>query len=249
MFRKIIYTFWSFAVLAANLKNPQALLGYFLRKPVRLDMRNGLKFFTRQPLDSIVIKETIIDDSYRFFSLKKPINFIIDIGGAVGDSALFLAKKFTSAKILVFEPLPDQYQLLLKNIKLNNVFNIIPYQLAVGTKKKYHLYLSPSHVHASTVKNSRAVDQILVKGNRLDKFVTRQVDLLKIDCEGAEIDILWSITPAKMKLVKRVVAEYHNHIIPNEDKKIAAILKKYGFTVSQEKNPIVPTTGYVFGVK
>lgn len=249
MFRKIIYAFWSFAVLAVNLKNPLALFGYFLKQQVRLDLKNGLKFFTWQPLDAIVIKETIIDDSYRLFSLKKPVNFIIDIGGAMGDSALFLAKKFTSAKILVFEPLPDQYQLLLKNIELNNLSNIIPYQLAIATKKTINLYLSPSHVHASTVNNSRAVDKIFVKGERLDKFVTRQVDLLKIDCEGAELDILWSIIPAKMKLIRRVVAEYHNHIIPHEDQKIAGLLKKYGFAVSQEKNPIVSTTGYVFGVK
>ncbi len=249
MFRKIIYTIWSFVVIIINLKNPLVLLGYFGKKPVRLDLKSGLKLWTWQLLDAIVIKETIIDDSYRVFSLKKPVNFIIDVGGAVGDSALFFAKKFTSAKVLVFEPLPDQYQLLLKNIKLNNLTNVIPYQLAVGTKKTHFLYLSPSHVHASTINNSRAVGEIKVGGTRLDKFVTGRVDLLKIDCEGAELDILQSITPAKMKLVKRIIVEYHNHIIPREDKKITGILKKYGFTVSQGKNPIVPTTGYVFGVK
>jgi len=248
--KKIIYSLKSFIILASALKNPLVLVGYLFNRPVRLDFKLGISLMTSHWLEAIVAKETIIDDDYRLRLLQptdiQPGRLILDVGAGVGDWAVFAASKFPGAKIVAIEPNPDQYRLLQLNIKLNQVKNIIAYNLAVGTKKNYYLSVPSSSVHASTMKIDKPGKRMTVAGRRLDSFIAGPVDLVKIDCEGAEIDILKSISAEKMKLIGRFLIEYHNQIIADEDKKILILLKKYRYRTKQIKNPIVPQTGYIF---
>ncbi len=244
MIKKIIYSLIVFIKISFLLKNPFVLFGYLLGKPVRLDFKNGIFLITLQLLDPIIIYETIIDDSYKINALKQP-QVIIDVGAGLGDFSILCAKKFTDAKIIAFEPNPEQYKLLRENIKINKVRNVQTYNLAVGTKSSYDLYLAPSSVHSSTIELPKTKKITTVQGTRLDKYINSKVDFLKIDCEGAEIDILKSISPQKMKLIKKIAAEYHNYIINNEDKKIMEILKRHEFIVKKKKNNLIPATGYV----
>lgn len=225
------------------------MINYLLKKPVRLNIKNGLILLTNQVLDAIVIKDTIIDDDYQLSTIKQPIKTIIDVGAGLGDFTLMVAKKFPQAKIFAFEPNPDQFKLLKENIKLNNVNNVKSYQIAVGTKKSYLLHLFSFNIHSSTVKTNKSKKTIRVKGLGLDNFIKNKVDLLKIDCEGAEVDILKSISDNKMGLIKKIIVEYHNNIIQNEDKKILKILSNWPYEISIKKNNLIPDTGYIFATK
>ncbi len=130
-------------------------------------------------------------------------DIIIDIGGHVGMFSLYLAKKFPFIKIYAFEPAFENWRNFKRNIKLNNVTNIILYHLAVtGDGKNVKLQYDPnsnwgvstveqvncSHRETSykkeTVK-SITLDQIFAK-HTIDKLI-----LLKIDCEGAEFEIFY----------------------------------------------------------
>lgn len=247
LIHKVIYSFGALLRLVIQLKNIPNFLNYFVGKPVQICLKSGLILNTKQPIDLITIKETVLDDEYQISALKRPLRSVIDVGAGLGDFSILTAKKFPRAKIVAFEPNKGEYDLFKENLRLNKVTNAKIYNRAVGRKKNYFLYLAASNIHGSTIKNYRAIKKVKVKGVRLDDFITEKVDLLKIDCEGAELDVLKSITPKKFALIRRIVAEYHNNIIHDEDKKITTILKKYHFKVSVEKNKIVPTTGYVFG--
>lgn len=249
MIKKLGYTIFSLFRISFRLNNPLGMINYFFKKPVRLDIKNGLTLLTNQVLDAIVVKDTIIDDDYQVSTIKQPIKTIIDIGAGIGDFTLMVAKKFPQAKIFAFEPNPEQFFLLKENIKLNNVKNVKNYKIAVGTKKFYLLNLFSFNIHSSTVKTNESKKTIKVKGMRLDKFINGKVDLIKIDCEGAEIDILKSISNNKMGLIEKIVIEYHNNIIQNEDKKILKILNNWPYEISIRKNNLVPDTGYIFATK
>lgn len=248
MINKLLYTIFSLFRVSLRLNNPLVMINYLFKKPVRLDIKNGLILLTSQILDAVVIKDTIIDDSYRLSSLKPSIKTVIDIGAGLGDLTIMAAKQFPKANVLAFEPNPEQFKLLKKNIKLNNIKNVKSYQIAVGTKKSYLLHLFSFNIHSSTVKTNKSKKTIKVKGIKLDKFINGKVDLLKIDCEGAEIDILKSISDNKMGLIKRIVIEYHNNIIQNEDKKILTILNKWKYKITIKKNTLIPGTGYIFAL-
>lgn len=245
MIKKLLYTIFSLIKIVFQLKNPLVLFGYLIKKPVRLDFKNGMSLSTNQLLDAVIVKETILDDDYRL-SLIKVMKSIIDVGAGLGDFSLLAAKKFPQAQILAFEPNPDQYKLLKENIRINNIKNIKTFNFALGTKKNYHLYLSAFNVHASTLKNDKSKNRIKVTGKRLNEFINESIDLLKLDCEGAELDILKSISNNKMGLIKRIIIEYHNNIIQNEDKKILTILKKWPYKIIIKKNFLVSGTGYIF---
>jgi len=233
-----------------NLKNPLVLINYLLKKPAVLKFKNEIFLMTTHPLEAIVAKETVIDDEYFLTknSYKNKLLNIIDVGAGIGDFTIFAAKEFPWAKITAVEPNKKQCQLLLFNVRLNKITNVSVYQLAIGTKKSYDLFIPSASVHASTVRSKNPGKRLKVKGKKLDEFIQSPVDLLKVDCEGAEIDILKSISPEKTGLIKRMVIEYHNHIIKNEDKKISAILKDWRFSFQVIPNQIVRSTGYIVAV-
>lgn len=64
----------------------------------------------------------------------KPTDNIVEIGAQIGNMTVFLAKRNYSGKIYSFEPNEDNYQVLLKNIKENNLQNqVVPYKIALNS--------------------------------------------------------------------------------------------------------------------
>ena len=59
---------------------------------------------------------------------------------------------------------------------------------------------------------------MLVKVDKLSNYIKQKVDLLKIDIEGAEIDVLTDLFRSKkLNLVENMIIEYHHHIDPKID--------------------------------
>ena len=248
MINKLIYSAKSLFRLMTEMENFPNIFNYLVKKPVLVRLKNGISLYTNQPIELITIKETILDDEYKISQVKNLKN-VVDVGAGLGDFSILVAKRFPGVRITAFEPNKTVFNLFKKNLSINKITNVKIYNMAVGRKKNYFLYLAAANVHGSTIKNYRAVKKVKVKGGKLSDFISQKVDYLKVDCEGAEIDVLKSLGPNKFTFIRRIMAEYHNGIIPAEDKKIAAILKKYHFKVQITKNYIVPTTGYIIGVK
>ncbi|MFS8159469.1 MAG: FkbM family methyltransferase, partial [Candidatus Roizmanbacteria bacterium] len=149
---------------------------------------------------------------------------MLDVGGAMGDTALYASYLYPKTHIDVFEPNPESYRLLQKNIKENDFKNVSSHNFAVGTKESYQFYISSQNVRSSFQKDKYSLKKITVKGTRLDSYIKGTIDLLKIDCEGGELDVLESISEASYKKINKMVLEYHNHLVKDQDKKITAYL-------------------------
>ena len=61
---------------------------------------------------------------YKFQSLDKKLDYILDIGTGYGETSIFLAKKFSDKIIISCEKYIDGNMILLKNIEKNNIKNI-----------------------------------------------------------------------------------------------------------------------------
>ena len=58
-----------------------------------------------------------------------------------------------------------------------------------------------------------AGDEIIVPSRALSSVITREVDLLKMDIEGAETAVILELAASgKLKLIKQIHLEYHHHI-------------------------------------
>jgi len=96
-----------------------------------LELRNGLKFYTNNNvLDVLAIVENFEfennHDYLRSANIPEKPN-IVDVGAHIGAFSIYAATKYPHARIYSYEPDPQNYEKLIKNIELNNTQNIIPY--------------------------------------------------------------------------------------------------------------------------
>lgn len=122
----------------------------------------------------------------------KPGATILDIGAQFGYFSLIAGKLVgKKGKVYAFEPVPSNFELLVRNIQMNKSSNLIqPIQKAVGEKQgevKFFVYRdSDSHSmyrHPTAfVRETISVDCVAI-----DEFLKgRPVDVIKMDVEGHE---------------------------------------------------------------
>ncbi|MGB9619999.1 MAG: FkbM family methyltransferase [Armatimonadota bacterium] len=144
---------------------------------------------------------------------------IIDAGAYVGLSALYFANRFSAATIVALEPHGQNYTLLRHNTK--HCPRIVPIRAALWIQKgrsticdrgtgDWGFALSP--VFAGTGTNLGDVECLSVP-DIMERFSWREVDLLKLDVEGAEKQILENAHDWIDK-VQVIVAELHDRIVP-----------------------------------
>ena len=169
--------------------------------------------------------ENITNDGYNIkglFAQDPNVEYVVDIGSNIGDSALAIAKYYPNAKIILCEPEAE----MMKYSKLNTDNKYIYVQKAiVGDPKlktvKFVICKWQGNHHVEGTFNwdnyipagSEKVGEIEVEATTLNQVVLEnkfpRVDLLKIDTEGAEPQILESF---KLGLgqVKHVIVEFHS---------------------------------------
>jgi FkbM family methyltransferase len=120
---------------------------------------------------------------------------IIDAGAFTGDTSLPLSK-LTNANVYAFEPFDESYELLNKNIKDNDIKNIVPVKKSLGNiEGTRSLYLAGNNVQGITSDaDFRKYDtELKVNETTIDTFVDENnlnVGFIIVDVEGAELDLL-----------------------------------------------------------
>jgi FkbM family methyltransferase len=132
-----------------------------------------------------------------FSTLSLTSECAVDIGSYTGVYTLVAGKTNKKIKTISFEPNPDLYAALAKNIKINRLRNFKLEQLALDNEiGSAILYLNhDQHTSiGSLIKSSTAGKQVSVKKTTLDAYCQENkvdfIDLMKIDVEGYETNIL-----------------------------------------------------------
>lgn len=202
----------------------------------------SITYFNKEELD-ILIDEIFNKEIYRIdISNSKPI--IFDIGSYIGLSTIYFKDKYPNSKIFCFEPNPNIFPLLEENIFANNLQNVILKNIAIGSKDcMKELYIDSSgnaaFSTASFTKDAWSGEQktfpIMVKTERLSNYVVNDIDLLKIDVEGAEKSILEELEKEnKFQFIKNILFEYHPIKIGHL-KKIVNLLERNNYKLSYFK--------------
>jgi FkbM family methyltransferase len=155
-------------------------------------------------------------DAYRLADLElTPGDVVVDIGAHVGLVSMAIARRHPRVAVYALEPMPVTFLLLKRNLGRNAVANVIPMQVAVtGDGRDLHLQMWPGNTGGATgflAGRSEEATSVDAPGATLDDLFTglgiTRCRLLKIDCEGAEHEIL--TTTGVLDRVDEVRAEFH----------------------------------------
>lgn len=177
----------------------------------------------KRPYEVLHTYRELFEDEIYSFTSNSAKPFIIDCGANIGLSVLYFKTIYPEAELIAFEPDKDNYELLQKNISLNNLPNVKAQQAAVWNKTEI-LHFSSNGSQASHIVNDGKSFQktIDVQAIRLaDILKEREVDLLKIDVEGVE-DVLIKDCVPYLSNVKCLFVEYHGKV--NETQKLINLL-------------------------
>jgi FkbM family methyltransferase len=152
-------------------------------------------YLRRATLDAYIYSEVFIRKDY-MLSLPFTPKTILDCGGNIGLSAIYFALQYPDAKIVVFEPVADNYSILEKNTKCYP--NIYHQQLGIWCRKAR---LKIENKPESRIRNmgqfftreagpdeAGDINAISVK-DAMDQYGMDTIDLLKMDIEGGEKDV------------------------------------------------------------
>jgi FkbM family methyltransferase len=171
-------------------------------------------------------------------------DIVIDVGGNIGTFALLASRHAFHGKVFTFEPNSENYDLLRQNIAINNLTNVVPVHAAVSgapIEGKVKLFCSSEGGYHSVLSDRMSdpdryemVDAIPLRAIFDDNDIQR-CNFLKLDCEGAEHEILYNLPPEYFARIDKIAMEYHGDQDPtkrrHQSDALAAHLEEVGFRI------------------
>lgn len=231
----------TFFKLIKTIKNyPLYLKDYFGKiknKYVFYKLRNGLIYKLRGgSTDRFIINEVWLHKSYnpKGFEIK-PNDVVVDIGAHAGIFTILASYFAKQGQVYAFEPFRENYNLLLENINLNKAKNVKVFNKAVSNssgKLKFYVSQTKNKGQNSIYRLGKTQKEVNVDKISFKDFLKTipKIDFLKIDCEGAEYEILFSLSKEELQKIKKISMEFHNYG-KYTGKDLAKFLQKNGFKV------------------
>ena len=150
----------------------------------------------------------------------EPGDVVIDIGAQVGVISVYLAKAHQGLNVWAYEPMEANYDRLCRNITANGVEGVVAHRLAVtGDGRDVELSGDPAinsggaslYIQSAPAKQRAHSTTLATIMERVHTVTGKErVKLLKIDCEGAEYEILLA-KPDLLDRVDWIVGEIHSN--------------------------------------
>jgi FkbM family methyltransferase len=161
---------------------------------------------------------------------------ILDVGSNIGLATLFFKWVFPRARIVAFEPDPEAFAILTRNVSENQLEEVLMLNQAVydgdGSVYLYRDWATPGSPQTTTTRKQWAQIGEQVPATRLSDYVEGPVDFVKLDVEGAERAVIRELeATGKLGSVRGMVIEYHHHLDPDEDElsELLGALERAGF--------------------
>ncbi|MEM4035811.1 MAG: FkbM family methyltransferase [Fervidicoccaceae archaeon] len=136
----------------------------------------------------------------------------VDVGAHVGKYTVPVAKIVGDEGLVVaVEPHPENYETLVENIELNGLSNVVALNIAAWSGEgALKLFIGDSGGHHS-LKVNRGLGSVEVRARALDDVLdelgVERVDCVKIDVEGAELEVLKGLVKTLERFRPTVIVE------------------------------------------
>ncbi|WP_328328305.1 MULTISPECIES: FkbM family methyltransferase [unclassified Streptomyces] len=231
-----------------------------------IELEDGFHCYTSSEAEARFIhREIFQDDTYALDGLPDaPV--VVDAGANIGLFTLYIKRKYPAARVIAFEPVPENIRILEKNLCLHGIDDVTVHPVCLGsepaagadftyfprlpgnsTRYPEGLALQKTLMarHMGEERAAAALEPtgISVPVDRLsDVLATRHpevtsIDLLKIDVEGAELDLLDGVDAADWARTGAVVIEVS--ALAGVREEVERTLRGHGLTVSGARAPFM----------
>ena len=163
---------------------------------------------------------------------------VLDIGAHIGFYALLFSRLVGPKGIVfAFEPLPGNFDVLVENLALNQCGQVRAVNKAVMDHPRQIILYVPSAdllPGDPSARHSDGTIPLQVEAIQIDEFLSNQglqVDLIKMDVEGAEENVLLGAREAIREYHPVLVVELHHFDGDLSKHAVPGILESWGYKV------------------
>ena len=199
------------------------------RRPLTIRLRSGIRL--RCLANEIgPFFEVFCLGEYEFPGLDwSRVATIVDVGANVGIATIWMAGNAPSARVVAVEPSPA-IDRLRENLAINNLeARTTVVHAAAGEVDGWARLEKRASVHVGANAISGSVVRAVCLETLLEEQELSRINLLKIDCEGAEYAFFAAPRQA-LERVDAIVGEYHD-VVGHSPQEIVALLELAGFRV------------------
>lgn len=153
--------------------------------------------------------------------IPKPDDVIIDIGAHIGAFSVLAATMAIKGKVYALEPCADSYKYLQYNVELNKLRNVFTHKLALSDKRgKTRLFYDLENGnwgHSITKSFSDLGEDVstLTFNEFLCENHIEHCNFCKINCEGAEFNIILNTPKDILQKINVLLICYHSDLVEN----------------------------------
>ncbi len=206
----------------------------------------------KQSTDLMALTHVWLIEEYKKENFEiKPHDVVVDVGAHIGLFTIYASQFCTEGKIYYFEPVVENYELLLENIKLNNLNYVTSFNQAVSNSNEpIKLFLNNDESgHSIFSQSSKTVITDSISLQRFfDENKIKHCNFLKLDCEGAEYEIIKNLPLEYFQKIDKLIIEYHmadSH--PELLIELKAILSQQNFEI--ETKQLFSDIGFLYAKK
>jgi FkbM family methyltransferase len=183
---------------------------------------NGREVFYRPgTTDPLVLQQVLLKTGRKaeyFLPPRLRPEVILDIGSNIGGSILYFHRRFPGARIIGFEPHPETFAILQKNVADLSLVSVLNCGLGAASSRvtvptesiNFGAFSTKGRRHGQTDQRGNVECELRRLDDVLHELGIDKVDLIKIDCEGAEADVFAGLSPQILESCKWIVGELHD---------------------------------------
>lgn len=175
------------------------------------------------------LKKEIFSENCYYVELEKEDPLIVDLGSHIGMTVLYFKMLFPKSRVIAFEPVPYNFEILKKNVEENQLENVELVEAVIAPKSGILRIQEPigegawrsgAGIIPKGWKGIQTNREIKVEAVGIQELLHEKIDILKMDIEGMEYEVIRNMGP-NIRNIKNMMIEAH----PRKDHRIEEIQK------------------------